>query len=95
MKNDGGVSEPQMSAPEVVHECWVKLIQPAYQALIEGRNRFGLTDTDIMNQALQIWIALIQMADDSDILVRDRASRQVSELKMMTSGGRLIIPPAA
>ena len=94
MTNSGEESQTQ-AVPAVVYKFWAQLIEPAYQALLEGRHRFGLTDTDILNQALQIWIWVIQASDTSDILVRDRASQQLQQVLMMSVDGTVFVPPAA
>ena len=93
MSRDGVESQTPTRVFPVVHEFRARLIQPALEAMIEGRHRFGLSDTDILNQALQLWIWIIQASDDSDILVRDRATGELKSL-IAVANGKQLFPPA-
>ncbi len=95
MTNSGEESTTQASAPAVVYEFGAKLIAPAFEALMEGRNRFGLTDNDLLNQAFQLWMAIIRIADTADLLARERETGKTNMVIVLTHDGQRIIPPAA
>ena len=80
MTNNDETSGIQADGPEVVHRFWVQLIAPAFQALEEGRIQLGLSHADIINQALQLWIGMIQLSQTDDLLARSRATRELRQI---------------
>jgi hypothetical protein len=65
----------------VVERLTVNLIEPASRALVAAARRTGLSRTDTVNRALQVY-DLVTASEDAGVYVRDPATGKFERLRL-------------